>query len=449
MNSFNLIDRPWIPCRFLDQSCPVELGLQETLVRASEIREIESNSPIVTASLHRLLLVILHRHFERGCGPVSVEEWADLWKQGHFDGTRLATYLDQWRDRFDLFHSERPFYQCASLKSEYARPVSTLSPERASGNNATLFDHTTEQGEPSLSPAVVARALVALQAFAVGGLVSLEKGQDPKKYKSAQGAPLVKSALALVSGSSLFETLLLNLHRFNKSEQTPFRSGPPDQPAWERAEQPGVGERYPEGPLDYLTWQSRRVLLLAETQADAEPTVTRAIVMKGEALPQDWQQEGRETMVAYRKNPPQAKLDSAPWTPVTFQTERSVWRDSLALLQSVGGRQSRPMTFEWLGHLSAAGVLPPTSRFQVQLLGLSTDRARVLLWRHERMPLPLAYLREEGLVEKLTWALDITEKGANELRSGAQALALNLLSPEMADSRPRGRPDKNRLRQLA
>ena len=63
--SFNLIDEPWIPC-ILDGT-RVELGLRDVLAQAQQLREIRGDSPLETASLHRLLLAVLHRIF----GPKS------------------------------------------------------------------------------------------------------------------------------------------------------------------------------------------------------------------------------------------------------------------------------------------------------------------------------------------------------------------------------------------
>ena len=68
--SFNLIDGEWIPCIMLDGTTR-EFGLLETLARAHEVEEVFDPSPLITASLHRLLLAILHRNF----GPASIQEW--------------------------------------------------------------------------------------------------------------------------------------------------------------------------------------------------------------------------------------------------------------------------------------------------------------------------------------------------------------------------------------
>ena len=62
--SFNLVDEPWLPVMWSDGTAG-EVGLRDALVRAHEIREMVDGSPLVTVSLHRLLLVHLGRRASR------------------------------------------------------------------------------------------------------------------------------------------------------------------------------------------------------------------------------------------------------------------------------------------------------------------------------------------------------------------------------------------------
>src|SRR4051794_14370177 len=110
MPSFNLVDEPWIPCLLVGGEAR-ELSLVNTLLRSTEIREVFDPSPLVTVALHRLLLAVLHRSF----GPDNLAAWAELWRHGEWDRAALETYLGQWRERFDLFGAEWPFYQTPEL----------------------------------------------------------------------------------------------------------------------------------------------------------------------------------------------------------------------------------------------------------------------------------------------------------------------------------------------
>ena len=116
--SFNLVTERWIPCVRPDGT-RVTLNLEDTLSQAHELREIHDDSPLVTVTLHRLLLAILHHIF----GPEDAAAWTELWQggRGYFDPRKVHEYF---RDpahpkrfsRFDLFDSERPFYQTAEMK---------------------------------------------------------------------------------------------------------------------------------------------------------------------------------------------------------------------------------------------------------------------------------------------------------------------------------------------
>ena len=112
--SFNLVDEKWIPCIWKNDGKQDELSLLETLTRAHEIHEVFDPSPLVTASLHRFLLAILHRNF----GPASADEWTAIWQAGRFDEKVLRDYFHKWHGRFDLSDKEHPFYQFADLDKE-------------------------------------------------------------------------------------------------------------------------------------------------------------------------------------------------------------------------------------------------------------------------------------------------------------------------------------------
>ena len=441
MYSFNLIDQPWIPCVMSGSGHFEHLGIRDTLLQAGRIHEIADPSPLITPALHRLLLAILHRNF----GPATEDNWFQLWEAASFPSDVLDRYFVRWRCRFDLLDPERPFYQAKSVRAEYAVPAAKLVPELASGNNATLFDHTTEEHGAPFALAKAARSLVALQSFAVGGLVSLEKGQDPKQFKSARGAPLVKGAVALVKGQNLVETLLLNLHRYSASEGEPFPCTGSDLPAWEKECEPKAADRYPTGYLDLLTWQSRRVRLLAESTPDGQLAVSSVVIMKGEQIPEDWPLRGRETMLAFKKNP-NAKGDQPAWFPVSHQPERAVWRDSLALVESMADQTTRPKTVDWLHDLVVIGYLPRRAVLSLDLMGLSTDQAKVLMWRHERMPLPLTYLHNAPLVEQLGLSLSLAEQTATILLGSVGNLVRQIQAPEVNGQARQ--PDRKRVRSM-
>lgn len=231
-----------------------ELSLADALVRAHEIREIFDESPLVTVALHRLLLAILHRNF----GPPGRKAWFDLWKRGRWDAKKLSEYFSRWHERFEVFHPERPFYQVPEMDGVSRQPAAILFQEMAAGNNTTLFDHSFEAEQPALPAARAARGLVARQAYSVGF------GKSSPFYFS--DSPLLRGFTVLVSGENLFQTLALNLVRYDEEHPIARSHGRQDLPAWEqdRPAAPRKEGSRPAGYLDYLTWQSRRIHLYPE-----------------------------------------------------------------------------------------------------------------------------------------------------------------------------------------
>jgi len=395
MPSFNLVDEPWIPCLELDAAgAPTtrEYSLRDTLHRAHQLTALAGESPPVTVSLCRLLLAIVHR----SCGPdgttrpADAEDWAALWQAGRFDAAAIDRYLDGQRPNFDLFDERRPFFQTAAPAVDRSKAISMAKLLFQSDNNPLLWDHHYASNPPSVSPAQAARLVVAFQAFDTAGLITGTGAE-----KSAKAGPLLQAAVLVVRGKNLFETLMLNLHRYSPEDGQPWdfdRAN--DHPAWEREGDVLPAERYPGGYLDLLTWQSRRMRLWTQVDAAGQTVVQHATVMKGFQIPVDWSRVGRETMIAFiPRFKPQPGQDPNP--PLGFREDRALWRDSVALFESQGTIAARPKTFSWLGVLGSEDIISPSQQLSVDAYGLAADRAKLLFWRHERVALPLAYLSDD------------------------------------------------------
>jgi CRISPR system Cascade subunit CasA len=403
--TFDLVESPWVPC-IRGDGTTVEVGLRDALVKAHELRELHGESPLVTAALHRLLLAMLHRVF----GPASRREWADLWQGGRWPEQGVETYLGRWRQRFDLFHPTRPFYQAPG---ETVDPWSLagLVYEVASGDNPTLFDHHTRDDGISVTPARAARLLVAAQAFGLGG------ARNPKLKLYFTDAPCARGVVFLVQGDSLFETLALNLLRYPDDAVMGHQSD--DRPAWEMDDPFAPPRSVPLGYLDYLTWQNRRILFTPPA-ASNRPLVTETRVAPGLRL-----EEGvLDPMKHYRQDKNRGPLMTR------FREHRALWRDSAALFQLGQAEYIPPRAFDWLASLVYRGYLDKSETRRYLALGMAADQARVDFYRSERMPLPLAYLRDQELVEYLEQAVDMAERAGRQLWGATRTLAALLLSPE-------------------
>lgn len=421
--SFNLVREPWIPVRLHNDDGFHELPLREALARAHEIAELADPSPLVTAALHRLLLAVCHRIW----GPENERAWQQLWEARQFDQQALDDYLSQWEHRFDLFDHSHPFYQVAGLPRERATTIAKLGHEFTAGNNPVLFDHRLDAAPRPLSPAHAARLLVALQAFAVGGLLTRLPGDPP----SAEASHIFKAAVQVVTGRSLFETLLLNMVSLasERANRDPARN----VPAWE-ADPTGNGPRAPAGVIDLLTWQPRRILLFPE----ADGTVAHVAILAGHSLPPLFEVHDMEPMVAYVKR--DVKGDQDPWTPVGFQPEEALWRQSLALLQFASEQGHRALTLDWLATLRTSGRLEQR-QFTLALFGLSANRSKIFLWRAEYLPLPERYLTDGDLITEIGQCIGAADRAASAIREATRQMAAEALEPD-------GQPDPARVTAL-
>jgi CRISPR system Cascade subunit CasA len=415
--SFNLATEAFIPCLVRD-GLLAEYNLRDVFNNAHKVADLRDESPLVTIALHRLLLAILHRCYQ---GPRKPSDRVAIWKAGTFDADRINVYLGKWADRFDLFHEKYPFFQRAGFTTKQPSGINRLAQELSRGNNAVLFDHTTDDPPPALTPAQAARVVIAEQAFAVGG--------GKSDTGNTTHAPLVSGAVVLARGETLFETLWLNLTVF--SDQHPVASLPKDAPVWERPPaEPHKEPGRPRGYLDYLTWQSRTLRLHPE-EINGQVVVRRVSYAQGRKL--ETPTGFCDPMVAFFR-----RDEKEPFQPVRFNQFRDLWRDSAALFQ-VSEKHQRYDRAPTILHTLASSadlreVLPQSTRYRLAVFGLCTDKAKVNFWRHESLPLPLPYLDRPELVESLKRALTLAECTASEaLRPAAWAAASNWLSvnPEM------------------
>ncbi|MEV7912248.1 type I-E CRISPR-associated protein Cse1/CasA [Streptomyces griseus] len=348
--TFDLLREPWLPVIPLDSDHVTQVSLVDLVLNAHRHRRLVGSSPTMTAALHRLVLAFLHRAF-----TPDDDDWDELWMAdpAHFLDEedefrrRLDRYVERTESRFDLFHAHRPFLQCPDLarrpswnpakEAEPHRSTAVLVAPWATGNNRTLFDHTTATERPELSPAEAARWLVTLQAYDTGG----QKTGYLKSPASSQPSLGSNFGCALLEGDTLRRTLLLNLVAYRPDEGRPTGTGSADRPAWEDDEvhRPDPGPpRQALGLTDALTWPSRRVLLFRSREA-AGASVVGVLRTPGTRLDGDLSQDV-EPMAAFRE---QWISDSKPAriVPVRLEGMRGVWQYTQELLLPEAARWSR------------------------------------------------------------------------------------------------------------
>lgn len=410
--TYDLVDEPWIPCVHPDGRVE-EFGLRQTLLRAHELRGLQGDSPLETAALYRLLLAVLHSALR---GPRTWEAWGELWEGGRWPPEVVNGYLDKWRERerFDLFHPQRPFYQAGDDRVK-SKSIASLVLDMVSGNNAVLFDHHTEETGVALTPAKAARTVVVAQTFGLAGLSGIPG-------KAFTDAPWARGIVFLVESDTLFRVLMLNLMKYPDEKLNDMSSSKDDQPAWEQDDPYQPERQIPKGYLDYLTWQNRRVLLVPEGD-EKSPTVSAMSVAPALRL----DASVFDPFKLYRKG--QGKGGEEIWLITRFSEDRSLWRDSDSLFRLKGERGRPPQTFYTLAALVSEGWIPHQQKFRFMALGMANDQAKVEFFQENHLPLPLEYLEDENLVVRLSNALQKAEQTYFALKIASQWLAALVLSP--------------------
>ncbi|WP_418154141.1 type I-E CRISPR-associated protein Cse1/CasA [Actinoalloteichus caeruleus] len=398
--SFDLTVRPWIPVVDLT-GAHQEWGLEEALARAHEARRVVGDSPTTTAALHRLVLAFAHRVY----GPRSLDRWQEYWEKRAVGLPRdpLVDYLLEHREKFDLFHPHRPFFQCPALRECPPATAAKLVPYRSVGSNVTLFDKTLATDRPTLAPAEAARWLVTLQAYDPGGLKTPAPGG---KDKSSERAPANHFGCVLVEGATLLETLLLNLLIYDADRSHTSVSLRPDRPVWEDEEpvSPEPDKRSPLGLTDLLTWPSRRVLLTADPGTDW--AVTGVVITPGVRLEADL--PSVEGMAAYRRPPRRGKKELLPKFPVRLEPLRGVWRHAEELLLAntdakMGaadryGERQRPAALDQIASLVDRDHLRDDAVYTLRVFGQQLDKKGAVAecWLEEAVPAPVALMRQNN-----------------------------------------------------
>ncbi len=424
----------WLPVSLLQADATGQTtatwSLRELLIHAHEARGLSEPSPLTFTALIRYLLAILHRATE---GPTDEAAWVAMWDRGCFDEVSVNDYLDRWRHRFNLFDAELPFAQAViPTQGTDISPITRLLPERSSGNNATLFDHSWDADPLVLDSGAAARALLTAQSYAFAGTGGMFKDST-----------MVAGYCLFLEGQNLFQTLMLNLQRYDPHGLLDT-SASLDQPWWESEQDPTIqttGNR-PLGLTDLLTWRARQIHLLP----DDDGSVRHCRYRQWYAL-----RPGSALDPYKRYAPVQSGENVGNLVPQNFQPDRALWRDSYGFFppeyhnQKLGIDVLRPGIIDWtaqiefwLGDRDRSLVNPDGTAVKPTLLatGLVNNQAKIFLWRMDRMPLPLEVLENVGLARLAERAVRRAEEARSCLAKAAKTYAETLLTRDDRERKP-------------
>ena len=356
---FNLIDEPWI--RVMDESCKVvEVSLLDAIINAHKYKSLSGELPTQDVAVMRLILAVIHtvvsRYDEYGdendledSEDDALDRWKGLWEQGYFPENAVREYLEQWHERFWLFHSDRPFGQVAGLTAgtDYNSPK--LNGEISeSGNKIRLFSAYSGKEKSSLTYSQSARWLLYLNAYDDTSAKPTKEG----KAKAGGSLPspgagwLGKLGLIYISGNNLFETLMLNLVMINKDEVQYEQ-----KPLWEY-ENISDAERtkiaIPDNLAELYTVQSRRLLL---NRCNGE--VVSYKLLGGDFF--DKENAFFEPMTVW-KTP---KKEGEDYTPKRHDSSRQMWRE-FSVMYNEKNKNRRAGVINWYEIIFGNKCIPKT-----------------------------------------------------------------------------------------
>lgn len=441
--SFNLLKEPWLPC--LDgQNKRVNINLVDAITNAHKIKEIQGEYPIITGSLFLFLIAFMMNILKLE----DEEDWERLWKQGQFPQREVDSYANEWLDRFDLFDPIHPFYQDPKIglrekdirnlkdgKTPEPKGVSGLILHIASGNNATLFDHSLDQFQKDYSASQAAQLLISFQAYSLGGMSSASIAKD-RYYKDA---PFGRGVLFLGRGENLFETLMLNIPsssfngRIEKKESNV---------CWEQEDPFAADRELPDGMLDFLTWQSRRLLLIPE-DLDGDLRISSLYTAPGHGLVETFTNPYYHNRIVPGEKSPSIK-------PLRFQEGRSLWRDSGAILDSRSSNYESALPISWMQYLETNEILIKNT-IHLDLYGMCTQpgQKKTYFYTHETFSAPVEYLADHQLLNDLQNGLGLAEQVRSDLYIAVRELARFKVAPmhDLDNTRIPGREDTDPLMQ--
>lgn len=431
--TFHLLDEPWIPVRMTDGTT-VELSLTGIFERLSEIEAIVGDLPAQSFALLRLLLAILYGalddYGDDGKGP---EQWKDYWDAG-LPAARIIAYLEEHRDRFDLVHPNRPFYQVPDLRTKSGEVSSVAKLILDIPNGEPFFTTRLGEGLDSLDFAEAARWLVATQAFDISGIKSGAEG-DPR-VKGGRGYPIGTGWTGYLGGTaleaeSLHMTLLLNFPAFTVQDESNWDG---DVPIWERAPQTAAedDDAFPAaGPAALYTWQSRRIRLHHDGSR-----VIGVLIANGDKLtPQN--QHHYEPMTPWRRSKPQEKALKLPlvYMPQEHDPARSLWRGiahflpgSVPVGQGADGASKRPpLTSLWQSLLYDKGLLAHDQLIRIHAVGMQYGSQSSVITEQidDTLSLHLAVFasNDPAFAARLEEAAHLADEGVFALRNLAGNIA--------------------------
>ena len=367
---FNLLDEPWIVVK-TESNETKTWSILEVFQHAHEAQSLAGELPTQDLAIMRLLLAIMHAAFideNIEDQDDAVDCWTELWKMKQFPMEVVQEYLEQYRERFWLFHPTQPFYQSANIvqnmkqfKADKGKKVSDevkwktaarlMGDLFQSDNAPRLFPGRTGNQQAVLSYGEAARWLLHLNGF----------DDDSAKMPTPKGVGyLGKLGLVYATGKNLFETLMLNFVLEDHRGELFSDNQKESKAYWEKPICENIENKIapPKAQKDLLTLQSRRIFLHRE-----QGMVTGYLLTMGDYLDEDASMLN-EMMTTWKND------EKKGIVPKKHQLECQIWRDFPSLVgMSKNGQEMQPGVVCWLRQIQKN--IPELKCIRVTVTGAS------------------------------------------------------------------------------
>lgn len=242
---FCLVTEPWIKAIDL-QGEVKELSLKNAFAQAHEIRCLAGELPNQDFAVLRFLLAILqtvmYRYEQDGTEKLltepedAIRRWKTVWESKKLPETVMDKYLEEWKERFYLFHPTHPFYQIPGVEGmgTSISPGRMIAAVGESDNKARIFGTYSTRGKNAITDAELTRWILHFQAYDTKSTKIIRGPVDPERGKLHPRIAWCGNLGAVyLEGDNLFETLMLNLVllRTDMTEDACFAQ---PKPLWER-----------------------------------------------------------------------------------------------------------------------------------------------------------------------------------------------------------------------
>lgn len=383
MGEFNLLDEKWINVGTDYKGTTKPVGIKDFFENAHNYIALAGDTPTQDFAVMRFLLAVLHTVFSRYDADGNAYEmlemndrmqpkeepaedleeyedllmdtWKDLWNKGNFQKI-VNEYLEEWKDRFNLFDDKYPFYQVTEKEIDVSK-INKSAPSEVLGKNINrrisesankiaLFSpkYSNDLNKEKMSQDEVARWLLTFQSYS-GLSDKVIFGKE--KYKASKGW-LFDLGGVFLSSDNLFKTLLLNLQLKNFSNKI-------QKPCWEFSPEEVVQKQMSFEPIDniaelYTVW-SRAVCI---KDYSPENAFSMSIVKLPEVIHED---QFLEPMTIWRYNTTGDNKEK--FTPRKHQMNKSMWR-SFGLITETESEENpdpknkkrKPGIIDWMNKIS-------------------------------------------------------------------------------------------------